>query len=167
MSQERTVFVIMPFSSTQTAREEDWTETFEYIFKPAIESAGFLCRRAQVTTGSLIRSIIDDLRASRNVLADITDQNANVFYELGVRHALSKRTIIVSQRYEDIPSDLRGQWAIVYGREPKQVSIFRQKLKDLIADIQQNPDKSDSPVGEALERDNISLNSVVQKENAK
>ena len=109
MTQENTVFVIMPFSGTRTASEEEWTETFEHIFRPAIESTGFICRRAQVSTGSLITSIIDDLRTSRIVLADITDQNPNVFYELGVRHALSKRTIIISQRAEDIPSDLRGQ----------------------------------------------------------
>jgi len=167
MSEERTVFVIMPFSATRTASQEEWTETFEHIFRPAIESSGFLCRRARVSTGSLITSIIDDLRASRNVLADITDQNPNVFYELAVRHSLSKRTIIVSQRAEDIPSDLSGYWTIVYGRKPGEVSAFHLELNRLIAEIERNPEKSDSPVGEILERDNISLNSVVQKENAK
>jgi hypothetical protein len=166
MTQENTVFVIMPFSATRTASAEDWTETFEHIFRPAIESTG-LCRRAQVSTGSLITSIIDDLRTSRIVLADITDQNPNVFYELGVRHALSKRTITVSQRAEDIPSDLRGYWAIVYGRTPREVSSFQKELNRLIAEIKQNPDKSDSPVGDILERDNVTLNTVVQKENAK
>ena len=82
MSQEKTVFVIMPFSATRTATAEQWTETYEHIFRPAIEFSGFLCRKAQVSTGSLITSIIDDLRTARIVLADITDQNPNVFYEL-------------------------------------------------------------------------------------
>ena len=167
MSQERTVFVIMPFSATRTATAEQWTETFEHIFRPAIEFAGFICRRAQVSTGSLITSIIEDLRTARILLADITDQNPNVFYELGVRHALSKRTIIVSQRYEDVPSDLRGYWTIIYGRGPGDVSRFRTEFKSLIDSIEDNPEKSDNPVSDVLDKYNLNLSNVVNKENVK
>ncbi|AQH03713.1 hypothetical protein A9R05_32425 (plasmid) [Burkholderia sp. KK1] len=167
MAPEKHVFVVMPFSPTKTSSGEQWTETYEHIFQPAVVSAGYTCSRAEVSTGSLISSIIDDLRTSRIVVADITDQNPNVFYELGVRHALSKRTIIVSQRAEDIPSDLRGYWAIVYGRAPSEVAKFRNELARIISSIEKNPEKTDSPVGEVLERDNASVVAVVQRENAK
>ena len=166
-SLERDVFVIMPFSATRTSTEEDWTETYRHIFVPAIEAAGYTCHRAQVSTGSLITSIVGDLRTARIVLADITDQNANVFYELGVRHALSRRTIIVSQRVEDIPSDLRGYWTIVYGRRPQEVAEFRDELGRIIAAIEKDPDRIDSPVGELLERDNANVLATIQRENAK
>ncbi len=161
------IFVIMPFSSTTSLNEEEWTETYEHVFKPAVLATGYACSRAEVSTGNLIGSIVEDLRTARIVLADITDQNANVFYELGVRHALSKRTIIVSQKSEDIPSDLRGYWTFVYGRKPKEVKDFADNLARIIARIEANPEKADSPVGEILERDNVSVLAVVQRENAK
>lgn len=167
MADQKNVFVIMPFSSTRSATQAEWSETYEHIFKPAIEACHYTCSRAQPGTGSLISSIIDDLRTARIVLADITDQNPNVFYELGVRHALSKRTIIVSQRGTDMPADLRGYWAVVYGRSPGEVSSFRQDVARVIREIEGDPERSDSPVSDTLERDNISVLSVIQKENTK
>src|SRR5881227_3252988 len=74
----RDVFVVMPFSSTKTCSGDDWTATYEHVFQPAITAAGYSCARAEVSTGSLIGSIVEDLRTARIVLADITDQNANV-----------------------------------------------------------------------------------------
>jgi len=141
----KNVFVVMPFSSTKTSTGDEWTETYEHVFRPAILATGYACSRAEVSTGSLIGSIVEDLRTARIVLADITDQNANVFYELGVRHALSKRTIIVAQKAEYIPSDLRGYWTIVYGRKPKEVKTFADDLARIIARIEANPEKAGQP----------------------
>jgi hypothetical protein len=45
---EKDVFVIMPFSSTATCTEDQWTEIYENVFKPAIEGA------ASDSTGRLV-----------------------------------------------------------------------------------------------------------------
>lgn len=89
-------FVIMPFSATASATEVQWTEVFQEVFKPAFEQCGYECDRAKPMTGSLTETIVERLRNARIVLADITDRNANVFYELGVRHSLRSGTIIVA-----------------------------------------------------------------------
>lgn len=81
---KRDVFVIMPFSTTKSCSENEWTEIYEDVFQPAIENCGLQCGRAEVGTGNLIKSIIERLRNAYIVLADITDANPNVFYELGV-----------------------------------------------------------------------------------
>ena len=60
--------------------------------------------------GNLAESIVERLRNSRIVLADVTDRNPNVFYELGVRHSLRSGTIIVAQNGQHVPSDLQGLW---------------------------------------------------------
>src|SRR5262245_3188103 len=104
---QKDVFVIMPFSSTASRTEQEWRDIYAYVFEPAAKAAGLKADRAAVTTGSLIKSIVERLRNSYIVLADITDANPNVFYELGVRHSLSKRTIIVAQDTKHVPSDLR------------------------------------------------------------
>lgn len=161
-SPDKTVFVIMPFSSTSKHEESDWTEIFNFVFKPAVEECGYCCERAEITTGNLIRSIVDRLKTSPIVLADITDNNPNVFYELGVRHALCQGTIIAAQSSEDIPSDLRGYWTLIYGTSPGQVVQFRKNLKNIIRQIEDNPKKSDSPVSDFLKSQNLENEGFVE-----
>ncbi len=153
MSRRKDAFVIMPFSSTTSCSEAEWTEVFENVFVPALDECGFFCTRAVPSTGSLITSIVERLRTSWLVLADVTDHNPNVFYELGVRHSLSKRTIIVCQDTGTIPSDLKGYWTLRYGIRPAEVSQFRRDMIRLVSEIVQNPEKSDSPVSDYLERE--------------
>lgn len=161
------VFVIMPFSATATCKEDKWTVVYKHVFCPAVEECGYTCERAAPKTGSLISSIVERLKTARIVLADITDRNANVFYELGVRHSLSKRTIIVSQNADDIPSDLRGYWFLRYGTDPELVAKFKEDIRRLISEIEEHPQKCDSPVADYLERENISLSQYAQRENIK
>ncbi len=152
MDNKRSVFVIMPFSATETCTEDQWTEIYEEVFRPAIEDCNYLCERAVPSTGSLIKSIVERLSKSTIVLADITDRNANVLYELGVRHAVSRRTIIVSQKLDHIPSDLKGYWSITYGTSPRPLRKFKTDIKGIIAKIEAEPDKSDSPVSDYLDQ---------------
>jgi hypothetical protein len=75
-------------------------------------------------TGKLIDSIVEHIHRADVVLADTTDRNANVFYELGIRHSLRKGTIIVCQAGQELPSDLRALWHIQYGLRPGQVGAI-------------------------------------------
>lgn len=155
MDKDKNVFVIMPFSPAKTCTEAEWAQIYETIFRPAIEECGYLCERTRPETGSLIRTIIEKLKNSTIVLADLTDRNPNVLYELGVRHSISKRTIMVAQSIDDIPSDLRGFWTITYGTRQWEVDKFRSDIKRIISEIGEHPDRSDSPVSDYLEREDI------------
>jgi hypothetical protein len=167
MSSNKTCFVIMPFSSTPSCSEGEWTEIFENLFKPAFEEIGYICERAEPMTGNLTESIVRKLRFSTVVLADITDKNPNVFYELGIRHSLSKRTIVVAQNSNDVPSDLRGYWFTRYGIRPAQVISFKRDIKRLVGEIESNPDKSDNPVSDFLDKEGLSVSKYTNIENAK
>src|SRR3954470_13379438 len=125
----RTCFVIMPFSGTDSCTETEWTSIFETLIKPAVESAGleYECRRSEATRGNIVGKIVQDLNDSHVVIADLTDRNSNVFYELGVRHALKNRSIILAQNKDDIPFDLRAYAYHVYGWK---VDADREILKD-------------------------------------
>lgn len=167
MDNKRSVFVIMPFSATETCTESEWTDIYENVFRPAIEDCGYSCEKAQPETGSLIKTILEKLKSSTIVLADITDKNPNVLYELGVRHCLSKRTIIVAQSADHIPSDLRGYWSIIYGTRPGEVKKFRTDIKKLIAKIENEPDKSDSPVSDYLVQEDRQVEEIKNEIHAK
>jgi hypothetical protein len=157
----------MPFSATKSHSKEEWDDIFRSVFASAIEESDYSCKRSEIHTGSLIRSIIDKLRNSKIVLADLTDQNPNVFYELGVRHSLSKRTIMVAQKMDDVPSDLRSHWTLIYGTKPGEVIQFKREIKRLILEIEKNPEYCDNPVSDYLESEHIGISNFVAKENTR
>lgn len=150
----RTCFVIMPFSGTQSCTSEEWSQVFESLFKSAIEGAGlgYECRRSEANRGNIVAGIIRDLNDAYVVLADLTDRNANVFYELGVRHALRNRTIIVAQSREDLPFDLQSYATHVYDwKSDEGKKQFAEKIRQLLQEIDTNPERSDNPVGDFLQ----------------
>lgn len=151
---EKNCFVIMPFSSTLTCKEDEWTEIFEKVITPAVEKSGFnyKCERANIHYGSIIWEILDKLNRSALVIADITDRNPNVLYELGVRHALGGPTIAISQNKDDIPFDLTPYPYKIYGwKTDREKKDFKKEIKKAIADLEQNPQKAASPVRKYLD----------------
>lgn len=151
----RTCFVIMPFSSTESCSEEEWTLIFEALFKPAVESAGldYECHRSVATRGNIVSLILQALDEAYVVLADLTDQNANVFYELGVRHSLKDRTILVAQKNDDIPFDLRAYAYHIYDLQTEHGKrVFATRITELLSEIDSNPDRPDNPVSDFLGR---------------
>lgn len=143
----------MPFSQTTSCSEEEWTEIFENIFKPAVEKAGlgYTCRMSTATRGNIVASIIRELNDAHVVVADLTDRNANVFYELGVRHSLKNRTILLAQQREDIPFDLQAYASHVYDWKTQLgKDELTQNLRVLLGDIDASPERPDNPVSDFL-----------------
>lgn len=147
-------FVIMPFSTTKTCQKDEWTEIFKKVITPAVEKSGFnyKCERANIQYGSIIWEILDKLNRSELVIADITDRNTNVLYELGVRHALGGPTIAIAQNKDDIPYDLTPYPFKIYGwKTDKEKKDFKKEIKKAIADLEKNPRKAISPVRKYLD----------------
>lgn len=97
-------FVLMPFDDSLTA-------VYEHGIKPQIESMGLVCKRADelYTSQGVLSDIWDSLQKAEVIIADCTNKNPNVMYELGLCHALWKKVILLSQHKDDVPFDLR-QW---------------------------------------------------------
>lgn len=146
-------FVIMPFSGSTSCTEAQWTEAFENCIKPGIENAGFdyVCKRSEPVVGSIIEEVLDDLNRSDLVVADLTDRNPNVYYELGVRHALRDSTILIAQRLSDIPFDLRPYATHVYDwTTRKGRATFGGQMQSIIRVIEADRSKGASPVRKYL-----------------
>ena len=84
----------------------DWFDHYyETVYTPAIRATGLIPRRAD----DLFRpsAIVNDIWAltqqAKVILADLTGKNANVFYELGLAHAVAKPAILVAESMDDIP----------------------------------------------------------------
>lgn len=150
----RLCFVIMPFSATPACTEAEWTQIFAEVIKPTVEGAPGLdyeCRRSTATRGNLVRGIVQDLQAAHLVIADLTDRNANVFYELGVRHTLTDRTILIAQARDHIPFDLQAYASHVYDwRTEDGRKQFQERLRELLSEVDQQPRRPDNPVSDFL-----------------
>lgn len=90
---ERLAFVLMPFA-------EDLTRIYTSIIKPTVEATGLVCRRADdfKTNKAIIQDIWKEICEARIVIADLTDLNPNVMYELGIAHTVGKETVLIYQR---------------------------------------------------------------------
>ena len=90
-------FVIMPFSERLSNRPKGFfEEVFESLIKPAAEAAGFDVLTANKDGSDVIQStIINELMDADLVVADLTDHNPNVLFELGVRMAQEKPVAII------------------------------------------------------------------------
>lgn len=107
---------------------------YESVFKPAIEQAGLTAVRADAEifgTGKIMDQIWRGIRAAKVLVAELTTKNPNVFYELGLAHALEKPVVLVSSNQEDVPFDLRHISVILYDQGDP---FWGQKLIDKIAD---------------------------------
>ena len=97
-------FVIMPF-------QEPWSEeVYNKMIKTAISNAGLICVRGDTVlrVGDLTTNIWREILKAGLIIADISTPNINVFYELGLTHAIGKDTIIFKQKDTALPADFGG-----------------------------------------------------------
>jgi len=113
-------FVLMPFgrkSDPGGGAPIDFDRIFEKGIRPAIEDAGLSPIRAdaEVHGGIIHKAMYERLLLCEFAVADLTTANANVFYELGVRHAARPATTVtIVASHQPIPFDLNHLRTIHY-----------------------------------------------------
>ncbi len=82
---------------------------------------------------------------SKYVITDVTYPNPNVFYELGIRHAISRRTILIEERGKEyIPFDIAHLRYIEYTYDNEGMHQLAERLKQQFAFYIKNPEKPDN-----------------------
>ncbi|MBL8089759.1 MAG: hypothetical protein KF758_14340 [Anaerolineales bacterium] len=91
-------FVVMPFGKKKGADNQpyDFNAIYHTLIKPALEEAGFEAFRAdeETSAGDILTDMFQELLLADMVICDLSIDNANAFYELGIRHALRKRGVV-------------------------------------------------------------------------
>lgn len=102
------VFVLTPFS-----REEQ--KVFEVI-QEVCQRNGLRCVRGdeEHVSGDILTHIVAMILRSRVVVANVSSRNPNVFYELGIAHALGKQSVLISETIEKVPFDIRSRRVITF-----------------------------------------------------
>jgi hypothetical protein len=131
----RLAFVLMPFTDALT-------EIYQSLIKPTVEDPrfGLVCRRADDIKSNrvIIQDIWKSICEARVVIADMTNLNPNVMYELGIAHTLGKETILLYQRSEaefKFPFDLAHIRRIEYDNTVPGARALEQELSLTLENI--------------------------------
>lgn len=144
-------FVIMPFGKKKGSDGSlyDFNAIYSLLIKPTLEMAGFEPFRAdeETASGDILTDMFQELLLADLCLVDMSIDNANVFYELGIRHAFRKRGIVHIQAGRAyMPFDVFNVRTIPYHITPEGVPDpeFLERDKAAIARVTRDTWASDS-----------------------
>jgi hypothetical protein len=156
------VFIVRPFGKKPVPIKKDdkdisvdvdFDEIERSLIQKALEKNGLVGRPTSdiVEAGNIRLDMFQMLIAYDLVIADISIDNANVFYELGVRHGLRPNgTILIrlDTKGREVPFDLKTDRYIVYDRENPAagVDLLAKSIKDTINVMASRDHRADSPV---------------------
>ena len=118
------VFVLMPF-------DDEFSSIYSGFLEDVLRAKGFEVTRADNIENqrSIMKDVIEGIVKSDLIVADLTSSNPNVYYELGIAHALGKPVIHLTQALEEVPFDLKPYRFIEYSTHFAQIG----KAKGLLA----------------------------------
>ena len=143
-------FVIMPYSS-------DFDDVYSDFFLPVLKSKGFIVSRADdmESRQNILRAIVEGIDDSDLIIADVTHPNPNVYYELGIDHALRRPVLLVTQDIDKIPFDLKIYQHLEYGRDFARMDVAKRALAAKLDAFRQGSLTLDSPITDFLRETEI------------
>ena len=118
------VFVLMPFNTKLQGVYSN------HMKKLAVELGLRMFRADDLfSPRPFMEKVWDGICAAELVLADCTQRNPNVFYEIGIAHTVGKKVLLITRSDKDIPSDIKHFDYIHYDYDPEGVETLIAKLR--------------------------------------
>jgi hypothetical protein len=145
--------VIAPLGEDGSIVRNRSDKVFRHVIKPSVEECGYSPLRSDIepTPGMIGQQIIDHLLNDDLVIADLTGQNANVFYELAIRHMANKPVVQLIEKGENLPFDITQSRTIFLDHtDLDSADICRQEIVKQIREMERDPDLIANPMTEAV-----------------
>ncbi len=152
-------FVLMPFGQKPTSGGQlvDFDAVYQELIRPAIEAADLEPLRAdeEMTGGIIHKPMFERLILCEYAVCDLTTANANVFYELGLRHAVRPHSTVLlfAEGAGQLPFDVAPLRALPYrldaGGKPDNMTSTQSALADQLREARDAA--PDSPVFQMVE----------------
>jgi len=130
--QKKSCFVIAPIGPTGSDTRKRSDKVLKHIFRSALEGKYTVTRADEIDEAGMITSqILRAVQDAHLVVADLTETNPNVLYELAVRHAIEKPIIhVIEPRLSKIPFDIAGFRTIEFDiTDPDSIETAVDKLR--------------------------------------
>ena len=160
-------FVISPIGEEGSEIRKRADQVYKYIIFPVCEECGFEAIRVDKVNqaDSITQTIIDYIKESELVIADITGHNPNAFYEMGYRASIGKPMIHLKEKSEKIPFDIAGIRAFDYElSDLDSVDEVKSRLIKTIGTMSFGFDDTENKqelLGQDIRNDNSQLLSVL------
>lgn len=128
------LFVVMQFT-------EEYNNLYKEVITPVAEKKGIEVIRADEFYSStpILNDIIRSIKEASIIIAEITPDNPNVFYEIGYAHAINKPTILICDRKrEKLPFDISSFRTLFYDNTISGKSKIEESLKKYLDSILEN-----------------------------
>lgn len=121
------VLVLMPFKAKLEG-------VYANHIKKLGEEMGLIIRRADeiFLPGPFMEKVWDGICSARLIIADCTEKNPNVFYEIGMAHTVGRKVVLIARSEKDIPSDIKHFNYISYIYDPEGVETLIDKLRTFL-----------------------------------
>jgi len=151
---KKSCFVISPIGDEGSETRKRADQVLKHIIGPAAEACGYEPIRAdEIDKPGLITSqVIQRIVSDKLVIADLTEKNPNVFYELAVRHAIRKPLVQIMQKGEKIPFDVAGLRTIpIDHTDLDQAAAAKDAIIRQIQEVESDPDDLETPISVSLD----------------
>ncbi len=152
--EDKKCFVICPIGEEGSDIRNRSDEVFTYVIEPTVRENGYKAIRADHIDkpGSITTQIVQEILTAPLVIADLTGQNPNVFYELALRHATRKPVVQIIQKGERLPFDVATQRTIELDHKSLgSAEEAKRRLNKQIKEVQNDPAQVDSPLAAGLQ----------------
>lgn len=140
----KTCFVIMPIADHPDYENGHFDRVYEYLIKPACEKAGYEVRRADDNKASnmIMFDILKKIMECDMAICDLSSKNANVFYELGLRQAFNKKTILITDGRENAPFDIAAFRYVRYSPSLRVDSVITdtKAISEMLEETENAPE---------------------------
>jgi len=124
------IFVLMPFRAELEPIYSDHIKIVAKKLKLTVKRGDDF-----FSAHDIMRDIWNGICNAKVIIADCTDRNPNVFYEIGIAHTVGKPVILITQNSEDVPFDLRSIRFIKYEYTPRGMKAFEKLLQQTIKEV--------------------------------
>ncbi len=147
-------FVISPIGTEGSVIREHADDVFDYIIKPAMDECGIEPFRSDhlQEPGKITDQVFREILTCDLSIAVLTGQNPNVYYELAVAHAASRPVIVLIEKGEPLPFDIRDIRCVPYDLKPRSLfdRVFVNQVIAHVRTIEQCGWKVPSPFGASV-----------------
>lgn len=147
-------FVISPIGLEGSPQREHADDVFDFIIKPAAEELGAEAYRAdhQAQVGKISEQMFGSILGDDLCIAILSGHNPNVFYELAVAQCAARPVIILIQKGESIPFDIKDLRVVEYDLKPRALrdKVYASRIVEFARPILAGSWKPEVPFGTGL-----------------
>ena len=149
MANKDKCFIITPIGDDTDPIRRHIEGIIDAALRPALEVKYDLVVAHRISEpGSITKQIITEIYSAKLVVANLTNRNPNVMYELALRHSLGKPVIMIAEKGTPLPSDIVMERTIFYQNDARGVIELRENIAAAEKEI--DYDKTESPIYNVL-----------------